>query len=158
MSLSVGADVHEKDKEALLCAVENHQVAAAALLLKAGASVSAHQSCALYRTARMGHADMLEMLLTAGADVHGTQETPLCLAAAIGHIKIVRLLLAAGADPVAAWHESDPSARRRMVAPLEACADAMTPQRRADLVATSPQFAQLVAMVHASEHRPRLCR
>ena len=56
----------------------------------------------LYRTAEMGHSEVVQTLVGAGADIHTNRESdPMPLlhkVAALGHSEMVKVLVAAGAD------------------------------------------------------------
>lgn len=106
--LRAGANVNAVAKNQfknipLQTALLGRQVAAAELLVEAGADVRWRQfegDTALHDAAAMGFAELVSFLVAHGADVNARDkdgETPLSMATRNGHPEVVRILEAAGA-------------------------------------------------------------
>jgi len=115
--------------------------------LSVGADVHADQDNAPYRVACHGHAMVVRVLVEAGADVHADDGVALRWVTINGHVDVVRYPSVAGADPIKARCSIDYNRRVTEVA-LDACADVMTDEQRAVIIASamSTEFTKLRAV------------
>jgi len=155
--LAADANVHVNDDKALRWATTHGHAEIVSLLLAAGANVHADHDAALRQAAASGHTEIVRLLLSAGANVHVNDDVAILWATADDHAAAPRLLLVAGADPLAAWTSANRDGRQSMLATLEACADAMAVNQRAQLAAASKQFVGLhsAAQTHRVHRGPQ---
>jgi len=143
-------------EKALITAANTENVAGISAALAAGANIHANGDAAMLCAAAGGRVGAIGRLLAANADIHVNLEAPLRWAAIGHHDTTVRLLLAAGADPVVALKNTHKNDRGNVVTILDACADVVTSEHRAALLAISRQdeFVQLRAIAESPEkHR-----
>ena len=99
IALNRGADIHNKDDEALRYASSHSPAEIVRLLLENGADVHARNDESLKRVVgRRGTEDVVKLLLEYGADVHARNDEALTWASLNGSIDTVKLLLEYGAD------------------------------------------------------------
>ncbi len=106
--VSLGADIHVVNDQALRWASATGHLEAVKYLVSKGANIHKENDQALQWAAEHGHLEVVKYLVSLGADVHADNDSAIQWASDLGHLEVVKYLVSVGAD----IHAADDQALR----------------------------------------------